>query len=180
MDRLSGSWPDRFVPRWGSSKERERARSSGEKVFGLDDDDSDFDPGEGPLDGEEGVVVDDEACFVDGWEGKVGEFGRALSPLLLLHGKAHLFTYPQTSSLPSPKRSRSTSCSTSTFNLSSSPPASPDNGAPSPWTTSSGATSSTRTNAGELEKPRPTNTAGEATWPSPTEPSLAVSQLRRV
>ena len=25
-----------------------------------------------PLDDDEGVVVDDEACFVDGWEGKVG------------------------------------------------------------------------------------------------------------
>lgn len=83
MDRLSGSWPERFVPRWGSSKEREREEgydvgssakgrvqptrgNSGGSLGMLSDDD--------PLDGEEGVVVDDEACFVDGWEGKVGEW----------------------------------------------------------------------------------------------------------
>ncbi|ORY80280.1 WD40-repeat-containing domain protein [Leucosporidium creatinivorum] len=86
VDRLSGSWPDRFVPRWGSSKERERAR--GERILGLDDDDSDFDQSEGPLDGEEGVVVDDEACFVDGWEGKVdflSSFPQEISLYILLH-----------------------------------------------------------------------------------------------
>lgn len=37
-------------------------------------DQSDDDDDDGALDGDEGVVVEDEACFVDGWEGKVGEF----------------------------------------------------------------------------------------------------------
>lgn len=73
VDRLSGSWPrqaaDRFVPRWGSSKERERAGRGGQRLADSEDD---------PLDGDEGVVVDDEACFVDGWQGKVGESRLAL------------------------------------------------------------------------------------------------------
>ncbi|SCV68050.1 BQ2448_171 [Microbotryum intermedium] len=72
--RLSESW-ERFRPRWplgvgstgfhtGSSKQ---APTRGTTIH----DDSDNEASDEVLDGDEGVVVDDEACFVDGWHGKV-------------------------------------------------------------------------------------------------------------
>ncbi|KAK4704242.1 F-box and WD-40 domain protein 1/11, partial [Phenoliferia sp. Uapishka_3] len=72
-------WPKMKVPRWGSGETKRRATvengsermgSGGSGGVGVGGDDFDvLDDGEysddSPLDGEEGVVVDDEACFVD-------------------------------------------------------------------------------------------------------------------
>lgn len=68
MGRLPGSWGK--LTRWGADGD---GKGKGVEVRGmLDEEDSDAEDSPFPLDGEEGVVVDDEACFVDGWEGKVG------------------------------------------------------------------------------------------------------------
>lgn len=106
-----------------------------------------------PLDGEEGVVVDDEACFVDGGEGKVGQshsFAVGMpTPTAELTNLAHM----QTSLPPFPTRSRSTSSSTST-----SAPFSPSGKSHatarfSRATTSSGGTCSTATQPGRSARP---------------------------
>lgn len=77
----STPWPKIKVPRWGSGDAKRRAGPSNGVVgpsrardgpgdgvddFDVLDSDRDFDSDSpSPLDGEEGVVVDDEACFVD-------------------------------------------------------------------------------------------------------------------
>lgn len=87
--QMSGSWTDRTVPRWGYSKEQEREReragrsagtgshaSSSYELVSDDSDDDQDDLVSRPAvlrDDEDDKHVDDEACFVDGWDGKVGE-----------------------------------------------------------------------------------------------------------
>ncbi|SGY95149.1 BQ5605_C036g11474 [Microbotryum silenes-dioicae] len=78
--RLSESW-DRFRPRWphlgaGSPGFHANSNSSGKAAptqGSANSDDSDHDASalNEVLDGDEGVVVDDEACFVEGSQGKV-------------------------------------------------------------------------------------------------------------
>lgn len=100
-------------------KSREKQDGDSSAIVGNGDRDSDS-------------MVDDEACFVDGWEGKVGK-PPAPGSLINAHSFASCadlrFPRPQTFSLPSPSRSRSTSSPTSTFVRSSQRALSRANGA---------------------------------------------------